>query len=42
MLFPVLPVTRREDVVLPEAVLRRVERHTVDVAEALLARHACS
>ncbi len=31
--FPVLPPTGREDVVLPEAVLRRVERHTVDIAE---------
>ena len=30
--FPVLPPTAREDVVLPEAVLRRVERHTIDVA----------
>lgn len=29
--FPVLPRTAREDVVLPETVLRRVERHTVDV-----------
>jgi len=38
--FPVLPVTTRDDVVLPEQVLRRVERHTLDVAahrEALLA-----
>ena len=37
--FAQLPATAREDVVLPEAVLRRVERHTVDVAthrEALL------
>ena len=33
VVFPVLPVTRREDVVLPEAVLRRVERHTVDIAD---------
>jgi cell division protease FtsH len=31
--FPVLPATTREDVVLPEAVLRRIERHTVDIAE---------
>ena len=31
--FPVLPATAREDVVLPDQVLRRVERHTVDVAE---------
>ena len=31
--FPVLPTTDRADVVLPEAVLRRVERHTVDIAE---------
>ncbi len=30
--FPVLPPTAREDVVLPEAVLRRVERHTIDIA----------
>ena len=30
--FPVLPPTAREDVVLPEQVLRRVERHTVDMA----------
>ncbi len=30
--FVELPATAREDVVLPEAVLRRVERHTVDVA----------
>ena len=30
--FPVLPATAREDVVLPDQVLRRVERHTVDVA----------
>ena len=30
--FAQLPATAREDVVLPEAVLRRVERHTVDVA----------
>ncbi|WP_298455802.1 ATP-binding protein [uncultured Cellulomonas sp.] len=38
--FPVLPSTAREDVVLPEAVLHRVERHTLHVAaqrEALLA-----
>ena len=33
VVFPVLPRTVREDVVLPEAVLRRVERHTVDIAE---------
>ena len=31
--FPVLPRTDRADVVLPEQVLRRVERHTVDIAE---------
>lgn len=31
--FPVLPRTDRADVVLPEAVLRRVERHTVDIAD---------
>ena len=31
--FPVLPVTDRADVVLPEDVLRRVERHTVDIAD---------
>jgi hypothetical protein len=30
--FPTLAVTTREDVVLPEATLRRVERHTLDVA----------
>lgn len=38
--FPVLPRTAREDVVLPEAVLHRIERHTLHVAdqrEALLA-----
>ena len=33
VVFPVLPPTAREDVVLPEAVLRRIERHTVDIAE---------
>ena len=31
--FPRLPKTAREDVVLPEAVLRRVERHSLDMAE---------
>ncbi len=30
--FPVLPETARGDVVLPEQVLRRIERHTVDIA----------
>ncbi|RZS90094.1 ATPase family protein associated with various cellular activities (AAA) [Motilibacter rhizosphaerae] len=30
--FPELPPTERADVVLPEAVLRRVERHALDVA----------
>ncbi len=30
--FPVLTQTSRADVVLPETVLRRVERHTLDVA----------
>ena len=30
--FPVLPATAREDVVLPEDVLRRIERHTLDMA----------
>ncbi len=30
--FPVLAPTRREDVVLPEQVLRRIERHTLDMA----------
>jgi cell division protease FtsH len=30
--FADLPVTSRSDVVLPEAVLRRVERHTLDIA----------
>ena len=29
--FPVLPPTARDDVVLPERTLRRVERHTLDV-----------
>ena len=29
--FPVLPPTARDDVVLPEQTLRRVERHTLDV-----------
>jgi hypothetical protein len=29
--FPVLPATPRDDVVLPEETLRRVERHTLDV-----------
>jgi hypothetical protein len=29
--FPVLPQTTRDDVVLPEQTLRRVERHTLDV-----------
>ena len=32
IVFPDLPPTERDDVVLPEAVLRRVERHTLDVA----------
>ncbi len=31
IVFPVLAVTAREDVVLPEQTLRRVERHTLDV-----------
>ena len=31
--FPALPATAREDVVLPDHVLRRVERHTVDIAD---------
>ncbi len=31
VVFPVLPATPREDVVLPEETLRRVERHTLDV-----------
>lgn len=38
--FPVLPPTARTDVVLPEPVLRRVERHSIDIASrraALLA-----
>ncbi len=30
--FPALTPTAREDVVLPDAVLRRVERHTLDMA----------
>jgi cell division protease FtsH len=29
--FPVLPRTERADVVLPESVLRRIERHTLDI-----------
>lgn len=40
LLFAELPPTPREDVVLPEAVLHRIERHTIDVArhrEQLLA-----
>ena len=32
--FPELAATSRADVVLPEAVLRRVERHTLDIAAA--------
>jgi len=31
--FPVLPATARDDVVLPENVLRRIERHTLDIAD---------
>ncbi len=31
--FPRLPPTTRDDVVLPEAVLRRVERHSLDMAQ---------
>jgi hypothetical protein len=31
--FPVLAPTARDDVVLPEDVLRRVERHAVDIAQ---------
>ncbi|KQS66741.1 ATP-binding protein [Modestobacter sp. Leaf380] len=31
--FPVLPPTRRSDVVLPEAVLARVERHSIGIAQ---------
>jgi len=30
--FVELPVTERADVVLPETVLRQIERHTVDIA----------
>ena len=40
LLFAELPATPREDVVLPEAVLHRIERHTIAVArhrEQLLA-----
>ncbi|MCA1712932.1 MAG: ATP-binding protein [Actinobacteria bacterium] len=40
LVFATLPTTEREDVVLPEQVLRRIERHTLDIArqrEALLA-----
>lgn len=33
LLFAELPTTTREDVVLPEEVLHRIERHTVDVAQ---------
>lgn len=33
IVFPALTPTSREDVVLPEPVLRRIERHTVDIAE---------
>jgi cell division protease FtsH len=29
--FPVLPRTQRADVVLPESVLQRIERHTLDI-----------
>jgi DNA polymerase III delta prime subunit len=32
VVFPRLPPTSREDVVLPEEVLRRVERHSLDMA----------
>lgn len=32
VLFPRLPATSREDVVLPEQVLRRIERHSLDMA----------
>jgi hypothetical protein len=32
LLFADLPTTERSEVVLPEGVLRRIERHTVDVA----------
>lgn len=32
VIFASLPATARGDVVLPESVLRRVERHTIDVA----------
>ena len=31
--FPRLPPTERDDVVLPEVVLRRIERHALEVAE---------
>ena len=31
--FPELPTTERDDVVLPEEVLQRVERHTLDIRE---------
>ncbi|WP_091066428.1 AAA family ATPase [Klenkia brasiliensis] len=33
VLFPVLPRTERADVVLPEEVLARVERHSIGIAE---------
>ena len=33
VVFPRLPLTARTDVVLPEDVLRRVERHSLDMAE---------
>jgi SpoVK/Ycf46/Vps4 family AAA+-type ATPase len=32
VVFPRLAPTRREDVVLPEAVLRRIERHSLEMA----------
>jgi SpoVK/Ycf46/Vps4 family AAA+-type ATPase len=38
--FPVLPRTEREDVVLPEAVLQRVERHAIGVAQRRAALRA--
>ncbi len=40
VLFPVLPRTERADVVLPEEVLARVERHSIGIAEQRAALRA--
>ncbi len=32
IVFATLPITERDDVVLPEQVLRRIDRHTLDIA----------